>query len=82
MWEAQKKGFKAYLQLEKSLSDHSVEAYLQDIDKFTQCIIIQNCQRLRQRSNFRISSNFSNGWQNWDRTFLSSADYFRHPFIF
>ncbi|MDP4151272.1 MAG: site-specific tyrosine recombinase XerD [Bacteroidota bacterium] len=36
MWEPYKKGFKAWLQLEKSLSDHSVEAYLRDIDKLTQ----------------------------------------------
>lgn len=32
-WEVYKKGFKAFLQLEKSLSGHSVEAYLRDIDK-------------------------------------------------
>jgi integrase/recombinase XerD len=36
MWAAEKKGFKAWLQLEKSLSDHSVEAYLRDIEKLTQ----------------------------------------------
>ena len=36
MWSPEKKGFKAWLQLEKSLSDHSVEAYLRDIEKFTQ----------------------------------------------
>ena len=36
MWEAYKKGFKAYLQLEKSLADHSVSAYLNDLDKLTQ----------------------------------------------
>jgi len=36
MWEGYKKGFKAYLQLEKSLADNSVEAYLRDIDKLTQ----------------------------------------------
>ncbi len=35
MWEAHKKGFKAWLQLEKSLSDNSVQAYLQDVDKLT-----------------------------------------------
>jgi len=35
MWDSYKKGFKAYLQLEKSLSDNSVEAYLHDIDKLT-----------------------------------------------
>lgn len=39
MWDAYKKGFKAYLQLEKSLSDNSVEAYLRDIDKFTQYLL-------------------------------------------
>lgn len=33
MWEPYKKGFKAYLQLEKSLSEHSVDAYLHDLDK-------------------------------------------------
>ena len=36
MWEPYKKGFKAYLQLEKSLSDNSVAAYLRDIEKLTQ----------------------------------------------
>src|SRR4051812_19647892 len=36
MWEPYKKGYKAWLQLEKSLSDNSVEAYLRDIDKLTQ----------------------------------------------
>lgn len=35
MWEPYKKGFKAYLQLEKSLSDNSVEAYLRDIEMLT-----------------------------------------------
>jgi integrase/recombinase XerD len=32
-WDIYKKGFKAFLQLEKSLSGHSVDAYLRDIDK-------------------------------------------------
>ena len=36
MWESYKKGFKAYLQLEKSLSDNSVEAYLRDVEKLTE----------------------------------------------
>jgi integrase/recombinase XerD len=43
MWEPHKKGFKAYLQLEKSLSDNSVEAYLHDVDKLTAFL------QLRQR---------------------------------
>ncbi len=35
MWESYKKGFRTYLQLEKSLSDNSVGAYLHDIEKLT-----------------------------------------------
>ncbi len=33
-WQAYVKGFKSYLQLEKSLSPNSVEAYLRDVNKF------------------------------------------------
>jgi len=36
MWEPYKKGYKAWLQLERSLSDNSVAAYLRDIDTLTQ----------------------------------------------
>lgn len=36
MWESYKKGFKSWLQLEKSLSDNSVQAYLHDINMLTQ----------------------------------------------
>lgn len=39
MWLPYKKGFKAYLQLEKSLSDHSVEAYLRDLDHLTRYLL-------------------------------------------
>ncbi|UEG49753.1 site-specific tyrosine recombinase XerD [Ferruginibacter lapsinanis] len=42
MWEPYKKGFKAYLQLEKSLSGNSVEAYLHDIEKLTTFLEISN----------------------------------------
>lgn len=35
MWEPYKKGFKAYLQLEKSLSDNSVQAYGRDLELLT-----------------------------------------------
>jgi integrase/recombinase XerD len=36
MWEPDKKGFRAYLQLEKSLSQNSIEAYARDISKLTE----------------------------------------------
>ncbi len=42
MWEPYKKGFRAYLQLEKSLADHSVEAYLRDVEKLTEFMLSQN----------------------------------------
>lgn len=40
MWEPYKKGFKAYLQLEKSLSENSVDAYIHDLEKLTQFLLI------------------------------------------
>lgn len=42
MWEPYKKGFKAYLQLEKSLSENSVEAYLHDVEMLTQYLQLTN----------------------------------------
>jgi integrase/recombinase XerD len=36
MWEVYLKGFKAYLQLERSLSANSIEAYLRDVEKLVQ----------------------------------------------
>jgi integrase/recombinase XerD len=45
MWEVYKKGYRAYLQLEKSLSEHSVEAYMQDLEKLT--TFLQSTQSLK-----------------------------------
>ena len=42
MWEPYKKGFKAWLQLEKSLADNSVQSYLQDLDKLTSYLIAKD----------------------------------------
>ena len=42
MWEPYKKGYKAWLRLEKSLSDHSVEAYLHDVEKLTAYLLSIN----------------------------------------
>ena len=45
MWKIYKKGFKAYLQLEKSLSENSVDAYGHDIEKFTQFLSANNMEK-------------------------------------
>ena len=45
MWQPYKKGFKAYLQLEKSLSNNSIEAYLSDIEKLTSFLQTQEIKK-------------------------------------
>lgn len=53
MWEPYKKGFKAYLQLEKSLSDNSTGAYLRDIDKLSQ--YLQERRSLKNPSEIKLT---------------------------
>ena len=53
MWEPYKKGFKAYLQLERSLSDNSVEAYIRDIEKLTD--YLQHSSILKNPSDLKLS---------------------------
>jgi integrase/recombinase XerD len=45
MWEPYKNGFKAYLQLEKSLSENSIAAYLHDVELLTQHLQVINLQK-------------------------------------
>jgi integrase/recombinase XerD len=45
MWEPYKKGYKAWLQLEKSLAENSVAAYLRDIEKLTQWMLLTNSKK-------------------------------------
>jgi integrase/recombinase XerD len=45
MWESYKKGFKAYLQLEKSLSDNSVQAYIRDMNRLTGFLQEKNIEK-------------------------------------
>src|SRR5258706_1270493 len=52
MWDAYKKGYKAYLQLEKSLSNNSVEAYLHDIEKLTQ--FLQDTHALKKPADIEL----------------------------
>lgn len=40
MWDSYKLGYKAWLQLEKSLSDNSVEAYLHDVQMLTDHLLL------------------------------------------
>ncbi len=61
MWEGYKKGFKAYLQLEKSLSENSVQAYLQDIEKLTQFILIGD----KPKSPGEIELNYLENFVKW-----------------
>jgi len=58
MWEAYKKGYKAYLQLEKSLSDNSVEAYLHDIEKLTTWLQVTNELKTPQQLVLKDLENF------------------------
>ena len=53
MWEPYKKGFKAYLQLERSLSDNSVEAYMRDIEKLTQ--YLQQTSTLKKPGDIKLA---------------------------
>ena len=41
MWMPYIKGFKTYLQLEKSLSNNSVDAYLRDVQKLEQYVKLE-----------------------------------------
>lgn len=45
MWDPYKKGFKAYLQLERSLSDNSIQAYQSDLDKLTQFLLSNDLKK-------------------------------------
>lgn len=58
MWEIHKKGFKAYLQLEKSLSENSVEAYMHDIEKLTQYLVITNTEKKPEEIELKDLENF------------------------
>ena len=58
MWDSFKKGFKAWLQLEKSLSDNSVDAYLQDIDKLTAFLELHDLKKSPNDIDLKLLENF------------------------
>lgn len=45
MWEPYKKGFKAWLQLEKSLAANSVMAYVHDVEKLTEYLLAKDIKK-------------------------------------
>ena len=58
MWEPYKKGFKAYLQLERSLADNSVTAYLSDMEKFTQYLLNSDLKKSPSEVDLSILQGF------------------------
>lgn len=58
MWEPYKKGFKAYLQLERSLSSNSVLAYLSDIEKFTQFLLSNDVKKNPSEIDLKVLQQF------------------------
>ena len=63
MWEPYKNGFKAWLQLEKSLSDNSVHAYLHDIDMLTTYLLSHNLKLSPSELDLKELENFTK-WIN------------------
>lgn len=45
MWQSEIRGFKNYLRLERSLSANSLDAYLQDVEKLTQFLEMQEIDK-------------------------------------
>ena len=58
MWDAYKKGFRSYLQLEKSLSANSVTAYLRDIELLTQWLQLKQFKKTPAQVNFKDLQHF------------------------
>jgi integrase/recombinase XerD len=73
MWEAYKKSFKAYLQLERSLSDNSVEAYLRDVDKLTDYLQSVKTLKAPQDVDLKVLQHFVKWISELDMTASSQA---------
>ncbi len=57
-YESYRKGFRAYLKLEKSLSENSIEAYLHDIDKLFQFLQLENFEGTVQEIKLKNLTDF------------------------
>ena len=59
MWLSYRKGYKAWLQLERSLSDHSVQAYLADLDKLIQFLQTKDENITPEKVNLQLLQEFT-----------------------
>lgn len=58
IWQSYINGFKAFLKLEKSLSQNSVDAYLHDIHKFTQYLEFKQLQLTPEKVDLHLLQDF------------------------
>jgi integrase/recombinase XerD len=58
MWEMYKKGFLVYLQLEKSLSQNTIEAYSNDLEKLTQFLQYKELKYSPDQLNLKILQDY------------------------
>lgn len=58
LWHSYITGYKAYLQLEKSLSPNSIEAYLHDVEKLCQYLEITNLKKIPEKIEHQDLLNF------------------------
>ncbi|MEX2596665.1 MAG: site-specific integrase, partial [Salibacteraceae bacterium] len=61
MWETYKKGFSAYLRLERSLSKNSIDAYLSDVEKLVS--FLNSTSQLKHPN--QIDPNTLNQFVSW-----------------
>lgn len=73
MWESYKKGYKAWLQLEKSLSDHSVMAYLSDLEKLTQFLLSKKQDKSPKEVTLKVLQEFTSWIHELGMTATSQA---------
>ena len=53
MWDSYTKGFKAYLRLERTLSENSVDAYLSDVEKLASFFEFKGEKKTPEHINYK-----------------------------
>jgi integrase/recombinase XerD len=72
VWEPYKKGFKAYLQLERSLATNSIDAYLLDIEKLTSFLLENSIKKNPSEIDLKDLQQFVK-WITEDRELIQSS---------